>query len=80
MGFKAAAQGSDMAAKRPSPTLEILFEAPGLYPETIPVSTLVSALAAVQRLAEGDPEGEVAEEQQTSPAIGDHRSLRLVDV
>ena len=68
-----------MRPKKPHPLFEVRFEGSGIFPEKIPLRSLVTALSAIQRLAagtapfdeeegEGDKEGEPEE------------SLRLLDV
>ncbi len=42
-----------MRPKKPPPLFEVRFEGPGIYPEKIPLRSLVTTLSAVQRLAAG---------------------------
>ena len=67
-----------MRPKKPSPLFEVRFEGPGIYPERIPLRSLVTTLSAVQRLAVGstppeEDEGEEGKERE-------EESLRLLDV
>jgi hypothetical protein len=68
-----------MRPKKPSPLFEVRFEGPGIYPETIPLRSLVTTLSAVQRLAAGNApidEEEAGDEKESE----EEESLRLLDV
>lgn len=58
-----------MAQKKPSPTFEVLFTGPQLYPERIPLYALAESLRAIQRLAVGE-EAVDEDEEEEEPAIG----------
>ncbi|MEX0716300.1 MAG: hypothetical protein WD066_06935 [Planctomycetaceae bacterium] len=59
--------------KRPEPTLEVRFVAPGLAPEKIPLRAVSDVLAAVQDLASGRDPFE-------TPHVPPEKSIGLVDV
>jgi hypothetical protein len=67
-----------MRPKKPSPLFEVRFEGSGIYPEKIPLRSLVTTLSAVQRLAAGSSpleDGETDDEKEQ-----EEESLRLLDV
>jgi len=68
-----------MRPKKPPPLFEVRFEGPGIYPEKIPLRSLVTTLSAVQRLAAGSApidEDETEEEKEGE----EEESLRLLNV
>jgi hypothetical protein len=67
-----------MRPKKPSPLFEVRFEGPGIYPERIPLRSLVTTLSAVQRLAAGcNP---LEEDDFEEEKVREDESLRLLDV
>ncbi len=68
-----------MKPKKPPPLFEVRFEGPAIYPEKIPLRSLMTTLSAVQRLAAGtapldddDDDGQKEGEEE--------ESLRLLEV
>jgi hypothetical protein len=68
-----------MRPRKPPPLFEVCFEGPGIYPEKIPLRSLVTTLSAVQRLAAGTTpvEDDETDEEQEPDA---EESLRLLYV
>src|SRR5690348_4375649 len=54
-----------MQPRKPPPAFEVWFEAKGLHPESIPLTTLSRALSAVQRLVSGDSRDRDEEETES---------------
>jgi len=73
-----------MRPKKPPPLFEVLFDGPGIYPEKIPLRSLVTTLSAIQRLAAGSAliEEDEAEEDEAEEdkEREQEESLRLLDV
>ena len=68
-----------MKPKKPPPLFDVRFEGQGIYPEKIPLRSLVTTLSAVQRLAAGSaPIDE--EETDVDNEVEPDESLRLLDI
>jgi hypothetical protein len=65
--------------KKPIAVFEVYFQREALYPESIPLGSLTTALSAVRRLASGSDVTEEEEDETAQPAPEDG-SIRLVEV
>jgi hypothetical protein len=68
-----------MRPRKPPPLFEVRFEGTGIYPEKIPLRSLMTTLSAVQRLAAGSTPTE-DDETDEEPDTETEESLRLLYV